>query len=216
MNTSALLQLEDVALGYGRRTVLQHVTMVIRQGDFHLLCGHNGGGKTTLLRLMAGLNREQAGSVVRADNLTTGYLPQQRKIDRQFPITALQVVLDGLASPRRLLHHNTAEERRQALQLLQELSLSAELAQRPIQSLSGGEWQRILLARAVISRPRLLLLDEPDTHLDIKGRRIFYDYLARLQHDCAIVLVSHDPQATHCFPTATRWLVEDGTAIRQE
>lgn len=200
-----LISLTDVHMAYGRREVLHGVTAHVGADDYIVLTGPNGGGKTTLLRLMAGLLKPTAGSVVRRPGLRIGYLPQYRRIDRQFPITVRQVVHSGLLSR----HALPARPRQEYLEYLDEtvekLHLAA-LADRPIAMLSGGQWQRVLLARALVGRPDLLLLDEPDTHLDRAGRDFLYALLEAERSHCAIVLVSHDAS----IQAPTFWEVKDG------
>lgn len=210
MNTPPLT-LSHVSLAYGTRHVLDDVSLALPASGITLLTGPNGGGKTSLLRAMAGLLRPAAGSIVRRPGLRTGYLPQQRRIDRRFPITVAQVVASGLLNRGTLLGHIGKEGRAAVERTLAELRLEA-LADRPIEALSGGQWQRTLLARAVVSSPGLLLLDEPDTHLDTPSRAFLYDRLAAWASTCSIVIVSHDAAAaTALRPTAT--YVADGRRL---
>lgn len=201
-----LLTLTDVHLDYGTRKVLRGVTASIRSDDYIVLTGPNGGGKTTLLRLMAGLLKPTAGNVERAAGLRIGYLPQYRRIDRQFPITVRQVVHSGLLSRHRLLARPRREDREYLDETMKKLRLAA-LVDRPIATLSGGQWQRVLLARALVGRPDLLLLDEPDTHLDRAGRDFLYALLEKERTHCAIVLVSHDAS----LRAPIFWEVKDGS-----
>ena len=166
----SLIQLQDVSLGYDRQSVLSGVSLTVNPLDFWIFQGPNGGGKTTLLRLLAGLSAPDAGRVLRRPGLRLGYLPQYRSIDRQFPVTVLEVVRSGLANQKSLFRRFSREADRQAMDTLSTLGLD-HLATRPIDSLSGGQWQRTLLGRALVSRPELLLLDEPDTHLDAFHRQ---------------------------------------------
>lgn len=190
MNT-ALLTISQARLCYGAKTVLANVSLTVGERDVLILRGPNGGGKTTLLRLMAGLLQPGEGTVVRRDALRTGYLPQYRSIDRRFPITVGQVVLSGLAGSKPLWRGYNTAERQQAQAVMARLDLE-HLAQRPIDALSGGQWQRTLLGRALVSNPDLLLLDEPDTHLDTDTKALLYDTLAEEARHRAIVVVSHD------------------------
>lgn len=208
MTDSDLLQIDDVCLSYGERHVLCHVNEHLGSRDFVVLTGPNGGGKTTLLRLIAGLLPPTRGRITRRPGIVTGYLPQYRHIDRQFPTTVGDIVLSGLACRKRLWQRFDSHLRARATETL-ELFKIQNLADRPISDLSGGQWQRTLLARAFVSHPDLLLLDEPETHLDEASRTELYALLAEWSTRCAIVVVSHDE---HLFPhIANRriWHVDD-------
>lgn len=144
-----------------------------------------------MLKIIAGLLSPTSGTIERANALTTGYLPQHRSIDRQFPITVFQTVRSGLQCTLPWWKPFGQSERATTMNILESLNL-LELAQRPISSLSGGQWQRTLLARALVSSPQLLLLDEPDTHLDTVTRQELYATLLAEHQQRAIVVVSHD------------------------
>ena len=188
-----LLKFDNLCLTYGRNTILDHVSASISERDFIVLTGPNGGGKTTLLQIIAGLLPPTAGSIVCRPGLTLGYLPQYRGIDRDFPITVGEVVLSGLQNRKRLF---TSFSRQQISQFKERL----------IKGLSGGQWQRVLLGRAIVSQPDLLLLDEPDTHLDLEGKDFLYNLLREENNHSAVLLVSHDATVSN----TTIWEVKDG------
>ena len=173
--------------------------MQLAASDFLILTGPNGGGKTTLLRLIGGLLRPSRGSVKHKAGLTIGYLPQIRKIDRNFPITAEEVVLSGLQNRKSLWKRMGNAEREQARKVMGELDVE-DVVQRRIEFLSGGQWQRVLLARALVSQPDLLLLDEPDTHLDDASKAVLYNMLHQRAKETATVVVSHDHHIAEFFP----------------
>jgi zinc transport system ATP-binding protein len=169
--------------------------MEVRAGEMVSVVGPNGGGKTTLLRLILGLEKPQKGVV---EVLGTspekarpqlGYMPQQLRYDNHFPISALQVVLMGRIRPGHLWQ--TREDRTAACAALESVGL-ADVASESFSTLSGGQRQRILIARALVSGPRLLLLDEPTSMIDAAAQQDFAGTLERVRKDCAIVVVSHD------------------------
>ena len=215
MGNDSLLRIDNVCLSYGERHVLCHIHQQLGSRDFVVLTGPNGGGKTTLLRLIAGLLKPTCGAIARKRGVVIGYLPQYRHIDRQFPTTVVDIVLSGLSCRKRLWQRFTDAHRQQVMETLSRFSLTA-LASRPISDLSGGQWQRTLLARAFVSQPDLLLLDEPETHLDEASRTQLYGILQEQNRHCAIVVVSHDE---HLFPHISGrriWHVEDGQVTERE
>lgn len=205
-----LLQIDNVCLSYGERHVLCHISADVGSEDFIVLVGPNGGGKTTLLRLMAGLLPPTCGSISRRKDMVVGYLPQYRRIDRQFPTTVADIVLSGLACRKRMWQAFSNQHRAEAAKAIDFFHLT-DLAHSPIANLSGGQWQRALIARAVVSRPDLLLLDEPETHLDNASRNELYAMLSRWNSRCAIVVVSHEQQSFPSIPYHRLWLVENQT-----
>ena len=186
-----LLRLEDVTAGYDRKVVLSGVTLSVLPTDVYHICGANGGGKSTLLRVMTGLMKPMSGEVCRAKDCTLGYLPQYRQIDRQFPISVRETILSGLNSKKRFWQGFSAEMQEQAADIMQRFGIAAQ-ADQPISDLSGGQWQRTLIARALVSNPDILILDEPDTHLDREGKAFLQKVLEAEAERRAIVVVSHD------------------------
>lgn len=211
---TSILKINNVCLSYGERHVLCHINETINNKDFIVLTGPNGGGKTTLLRLIAGLLQPTCGSITRPSHVVMGYLPQYRHIDRQFPTTVSDIVLSGMECRKKFWQHFSASNKQQVRDALKLFHLD-DLANRPISDLSGGQWQRTLLARAFVSNPELLLLDEPETHLDEASRAELYQILQQRNQHCAIVVVSHDE---HQFPHITNrriWHVEDRQVVER-
>lgn len=194
-----ILTLHDVTAGYPGKVILQSVHLEIAEGTFVRIGGPNGSGKTTLLRLMAGLLPPLHGHIVRRRGAVMGYLPQHRRIDREFPLTAGEVVLSGLHSRKGLLRPFTREQRHAAIDMMDEFGIG-QLAAQPINSLSGGQWQRTLLARALVGNPDLLLLDEPDTHLDAGSKEFLHTLLRREATRRTIILVSHETTSLTDLP----------------
>ena len=211
-----LLDIKDVCLSYGERHVLCHIFNQVKNHDFIVLTGPNGGGKTTLLRLLAGLLPPTCGSIVRESGVKIGYLPQYRHIDRSFPTTVREIVRSGLSNRTSWHPFSRLGQWETRLEEMMRLFRIEDLATRPISSLSGGQWQRTLLARALVSAPDLLLLDEPETHLDEKTRNEFYDILVQQTQHSAVVTVSHD-EKSFPHPVGRRiWHVEDGAVKVRE
>lgn len=195
-----LLTLSHVAASYDGKRVLTDVSMTVAKTDFWGIVGPNGGGKTTLVRLMLGLKQPDEGVVTYYHNgnpthhIAIGYLPQYTHIDRQFPISVREVVLSGLSNQKRLLQPYTHQHHAMVNETLQRLDLTT-LANRHIAALSGGQLQRVLLARAIVAKPDILVLDEPNTYMDRHFQRDMYAVLHELNNHCAIVIVSHDVDA---------------------
>ncbi len=192
-----IVEIRDLAFGYAGEPVLEAVTLDIRQDDFIAMIGPNGGGKTTLLKLMLGLLQPDLGTVTVLGRSPAqaapciGYVPQDVHINRRFPITALDVVLMGKLTPGRRWARQSAADRRDALAALERMAM-ADLANRKIGELSGGQRQRVFIARALVTDPKLLLLDEPTASIDTKGQADFYRMLKKLNGDVSILVVSHD------------------------
>jgi zinc transport system ATP-binding protein len=192
-----IVQIRDVAFAYNGETVLEDVNLDVRQGDFIAMIGPNGGGKTTLLKLVLGLLTPDKGEirVMGRQPLKAapdiGYVPQDVHINRSFPITAIDVVMMGKLNPHNRWRRQSAADRREALEALEQLEV-ASLAERKIGALSGGQRQRVFIARALVTKPRLLLLDEPTASIDTRGQAGFFEMLKDLNQAVTIVVVSHD------------------------
>lgn len=197
MNPPLPIQIENLDFSYGPVPVLEQANLSISDKEFICMVGPNGGGKTTLLKLLLGLLQPQSGSIsIFGEAPLTGrkwigYLPQHASLDAQFPVTALDVVLMGRLGMTRGFGPYRKADRSAALDMLDRVGLS-QLAKRPLASLSGGQRQRVLIARALVSAPKLLLLDEPTSSLDDYVERELYDLLQELNQDMAVVVVTHD------------------------
>lgn len=187
------------------KSILRDVSLDVRRGDFMAITGPNGGGKTTLLRIILGLLKPTRGSVAIDKNLTIGYLPQKNMIDSHFPITVDEVVEQGLLRVRSLDREQKRSKARRALELVGMESRASQ----PIGQLSGGQLQRTLFARAIVSDPQLLVLDEPLSYLDKKFEHKIYDILADLSKSTTILLVSHEMSTI--ADMANRHLIVDGS-----
>ena len=192
-----VVSLKGISAAYDNKTVLHDVDLNICKNDFLGIIGPNGGGKTTLIKTILGLLRPTAGSIrffeegKPVNSLAMGYLPQYSSIDGKFPICVEEVILSGLSSKKSLTGRFTRAQKEKAHETIICMGLEG-LGKRPIGQLSGGQLQRALLGRAVISDPRLLILDEPSTYIDKQFEARLYELLTEINKDCAIVLVSHD------------------------
>ncbi len=187
-----ILELQQISAAYDHQLVLKDVNLSIYRNDFLGIIGPNGGGKTTLLKIMLGLMKPTKGKLIKVDkSINIGYLPQINPIDNKFPITVSEVVMSGLMSTKRLLQQYTKADKATVHQLLEEMNL-ANFSKKNIGELSGGQLQRVLLCRAIISHPDLLILDEPDTYVDTNFEGELYEKLHQLNDKMAIVVVSHD------------------------
>lgn len=194
---SRLLSAEHLTLGYpGSPGILRDLSFDVYERDFVGVIGPNGGGKTTLMRALLGLIRPEEGTIRYYDgegrmtkSLEVGYVPQQSRTDRDFPITVFEVIASGLQSPGHL--RLGAEEKEKVRETLERVGMS-DYARAPIGALSGGQLQRVLLGRALVSTPRLLILDEPNTYVDKGFENRLYEILPDLNAHTAIMIVSHD------------------------
>jgi len=194
---NSIVELKNVWFAYNGRTVLEDVSLDIRPGDFIAMIGPNGGGKTTLLKLMLGLLRPDSGVIRVLGDPTEkashhiGYVSQDVHLNRSFPITAIDVVLMGKLEPGKRWAKSSVQDRSDALEALERLEI-ADYARSKIGELSGGQRQRVFIARALVTRPKVLLLDEPTASIDAKGQAEFYRLLKELNNDITILVVSHD------------------------
>jgi len=182
--------------------VLEDINLELEEADFLGLIGPNGGGKSTLLKVMLGLIKPDRGEIrvfglaPEAARGHVGYMPQKTVFDQSFPVKVLDVVLMGRYTRTGLFRRYGQDDRRAARHALEAVGME-DRAEREIGALSGGEQQRVFVARSLVSDPELLLLDEPTAGVDSAQQTEFYDLLCRLNHDLriAIVLVSHDVTA---------------------
>ena len=176
---------------------LRVVSIKLWKDDFLGIIGPNGGGKTTLLKVILGLLRPAAGTVRffqdgdQVSALKIGYLPQMSNIDRKFPISVWEVVASGLTSEKPRFGSYTQDQKTRINEVLHQMGLE-DLRECPIGELSGGQLQRVLLGRSVVSRPRLLILDEPNSYVDKRFESLFYRLLEEINKESAVIIVSHD------------------------
>ncbi|HEX2253871.1 MAG TPA: metal ABC transporter ATP-binding protein [Thermoanaerobaculia bacterium] len=189
-----LLVAEHVTAGYGRDVVLADVSLTVRRGDFLAVLGPNGGGKTTLLKVLLGLLEPWSGRVEHRHSQrggALGYVPQHATFERSFPARVRDVVLMGRLGRRGLLRRYTRDDRAAAAAALEEVGLTG-LSAEPVEELSGGQLQRTLIARALAGDPEILLLDEPLASVDPEMRGRLVRLLGELNRRIPLVVVTHD------------------------
>ena len=189
MSSDTLISLDHIYMGWERSHVLEDVSLSVHKGDFIAITGPNGGGKTTLLRILLGLLKPTKGTVRRSPQpLRIGYLPQKNMIDSHFPVTVTDVIRSGLLAMPAL---ERSERESRFRNVIAEMGLE-EHAGKPIGQLSGGQLQRALLGRAIIADPQLLVLDEPLSYIDKRFEERLYKLIGKLARTTTIVLVSHE------------------------
>ncbi|HAL65736.1 MAG: Zinc ABC superfamily ATP binding cassette transporter, ABC protein [Bacteroidetes bacterium 38_7] len=196
--SNKLIEINDLSAGYYGKPVIHHIQLTVYEGDFIGIIGPNGGGKTTFLKTIAGIIKPLSGSLKfyspeggLIENPKLGYLPQVNTFDKSFPISVEEVVLTGLLSAEGRLSRFKAGDKEKVRKVLERLNIN-HLASKPIGELSGGQMQRVFLARAIVSQPWILLLDEPSTYADNRFEAELYELLVQLNEKMTILMVSHD------------------------
>ena len=191
------ISIENLSFAYEKELVLDNINLQVEELDFLAIIGPNGGGKSTLLKLILGVEKFKKGTIEifntnSEKNLSLiGYVPQNTNVNIDFPIKVIEVVLMGHFSNKRPLFGYAKEERACALGALKQVGME-EYAESKIGSLSGGQRQRVMIARALCSHTKILVLDEPTSSIDIKGQKEIYELLKELNSYITIVVVSHD------------------------
>lgn len=194
---SDVIMLDQVGFSYDNLPVLENVSLRVTEKEFLGIVGPNAGGKSTLLKLVLGLLKPQTGKIEvlgkkpRQQRKAIGYVPQYPAFSRDFPITVEQVVLMGRLGAGRFLGRYSPDDYQAAQKALREVEAD-DLAQRLVGALSGGQLQRVLLARALVSNPEILILDEPTANIDMRLESDIFDQLKRLNERMTILVVSHD------------------------
>ncbi len=196
MNTP-IIELKNVDFSYNHHTILKDVNMKVYANDFIAIIGPNGGGKTTLLKLMLGLLPAGHGSIriigekPKKVSHRIGYVPQNVNANKNFPISVMDVVLMGCLKSGRFLTHPTKTDRISAKEALEKMEMLKHHKRR-IGELSGGQRQRVFIARALAGKPEILFLDEPTASVDTHGQTELYSLLKELNKQVTILVVSHD------------------------
>jgi zinc transport system ATP-binding protein len=195
--SNIIIDIQNLNFSYNSQPVLLDVNLTIKSGDFAAMIGPNGGGKTTLLKLMLGLLDAGSGTMRIFDKRPQdvshriGYVPQDVHINKNFPVSALDVVLMGKLKPGKGWSRHSQQDRIAALNALEQVEMEKYHNHR-IGDLSGGQKQRVFIARALVTDPELLFLDEPTSSIDTKGQTEFYSLLNALNEKITIIVVSHD------------------------
>ena len=182
---------------YEKEFVLEDINLEIKEKDFLTILGPNGGGKSTLLKLILGINPLTQGNIKIfgnkiADEIPNiGYVPQNTNVNLNFPISVVEVVMMGQNDIKKRFFGYKKDEKVKALELLEKVDM-LEYANSKISNLSGGQRQRVLIARALFANPKILLLDEPTSNIDVNGCEQIYQTLEKLNKDITIVVISHD------------------------
>jgi len=193
-----VIELENVGFSYNSRPVLENVSLTVNEKEFVWIVGPNGGGKTTLVKIILGLLQPKSGIVqvfgksASAARRRIGYMPQQARLDLRFPVTARDVVLMGRLNHGFRPGSYSASDHSTARDALGLVGMESE-ADTPLKDLSGGQQRRLLIARALACQPDMLLLDEPTANLDRAVERELFDLLRDLNGRLTIMMVSHDP-----------------------
>lgn len=194
-----LIKLHDIDAGYGNDIVVHNVSIDVERNDFLGVIGPNGGGKTTILKVILGLLKPRRGSVEyfdengsAVDGIRMGYLPQYSQIDMHFPISVYETVYSGLVGKKLFLSASCRREMKEQTEHTIERFHLGDMVNCHIGSLSGGQLQRVLLARAVVSSPDVVILDEPNTYADMRFQMQTYRLLHQLTSSCAVIVVGHD------------------------
>lgn len=190
-----MFEMNSLSASYGANIVLQDVDFRVSENDFIGVIGPNGGGKTTLLKVILGLLKPLKGEIVFNNDLVNrnsiGYLPQISTGDINYPVTVTDIVLSGLMIQKGIISRMSSSDKKKAATVIEELGLSG-MSGTTLNELSGGQMQRVFLGRAIIGDPRLLLLDEPGNFVDTTFENDFYEKLKELNKRMAILMVSHD------------------------
>lgn len=193
------ISVSDTTFSYEKESVLENIAFSIKEGEFVGIFGPNGGGKTTLLQLLLGFLTPQKGKIYIMGQLphvartSIGYVPQFKRFDREFPITVMEIVLQGCLSKYRYLRGFSKEEKHTALEALEKVGMKGH-AQDFFGTLSGGQIQRVLIARALASNPKILLLDEATAGIDPSALQEIFTLLLTLRGSITILLVTHELQ----------------------
>jgi len=191
-----ILNIKDLSFSYSKDKVLENINLAIEDKDFLAIIGPNGGGKSTLLKLILSIEKADSGSIeifgnsISRDIKNIGYVPQNTNVNTEFPIKVIDVILMGHI-PSIFSFGYSKQEISSATQALKQVGME-QFLDKKIGDLSGGQRQRVMIARALSTNPKILFLDEPTSSIDVDGQKLIYDLLKKLNETITIVVVSHD------------------------
>lgn len=192
MKTNIDIQIDNITVSYGGVQALKDISFDVKHKDFIGIVGPNGGGKSTLVKTLLGLKEPDKGQILVREGKKIGYVPQFAEFDQSFPISVMEVILSGLIKDKSLFFKKyTKEEMTYARKLMSRMEIS-DLDGKQIGELSGGQLQKVLLTRAMVSKPNILVLDEPTASLDVKVKNEIYDILKKLSDEITILIITHD------------------------
>ena len=187
-----LVEVNNLSLGYEKQAVINDISFKVEENDFIIVIGSNGVGKSTLIKGMLGLIKPLSGKIhYNVKNI--GYMPQETRVDPNFPASVMEVILSGFVNKMGLRPFYSKEEKKKALEIMEILKIS-NLKKKIFSELSGGQRQKVLLARSLCATDKLLILDEPSNNLDQKSKSEFYTTLKHLNegHNITIIMITHD------------------------
>ena len=192
MKLKPLIELKDVSIGYLNEGFLKSMNLSIQRGEYWGIIGPNGGGKSTFIKTILGLIPQVSGKINYPDNTVFGYVPQTEIFDRIFPTSVYEIVMMGMYGRIPVGRRPTQSDRKIVEDSLDKLEIS-HLRNRPFRSLSGGEKQRTLLARAIAGTPDILILDEPTASVDVRGETEIMKHVERVREESklTVLMVSH-------------------------
>lgn len=189
----AQIAVENISLSYGKKTIISNLSFEIEKGDYVAILGENGCGKSTLLKAIIGLKEIDEGNIeINCDTDRIGYLPQQNETDKMFPSTVYEVVMSGNLNKKKFFSFYNRKDKENTKEILKSLKIS-HLYNKSFSQLSGGEKQKVLLARALMATDEILFLDEPANDLDIKSSEMMYNEIKKInEKSITMVMISHD------------------------
>jgi len=191
-----LFEVKDLTLGYEKENIIENISFVVENKDFIIVVGKNGAGKSTLIKGILGLIKPKSGKIIFGDGLKKnliGYMPQETKVDQAFPASVKEIVLSGRINKMGLRPFYNKEDKEKANEVMNILNIS-NIKNKSFADLSGGQRQKVLLARSLAATDKLLILDEPSNNLDNTSREEFYLLLMKLNKELGItiIMISHD------------------------